>query len=170
MIHITTTTMIAKTTFFIFPLLLILLPVFLYKKNRPYLMAIWYRLAFDKDGQKTAATLLVIVIMLFILTYHTIFPNDIGIFISLHILFALLSPKYTARILLAIRRNKYLFRIHAILIILILFIPHTLSIAYILAVILECASIFPATGLENFYEKQLEDEGLGKQFTDAYFR
>ena len=47
--------MTTKILFFLFPLLLILLPIFLYKKDRPGIVAIWYRLAFDNNSLKMTA-------------------------------------------------------------------------------------------------------------------
>ena len=162
--------MIAKITFFIFPLLLILLPFFLYKKDRPRITAIWYRLAFDNNALKMAANLLALVIIFFHLTYFSIFPNDIGFLLSTVIMFLMLWTNYSIRLQLAIRREKHLYITLALVTIIILFIPHTLSIAYTLGAILECASIFPATGLEDFYQIHFEEEDLDRKFTDAYFK
>ena len=161
--------MISRILFFFFPLLLILLPIFLYKNDKTGIMAIWYRLAFDKYSMKMAANLLALVVIFFNLTYFAVFSNDIGILVSTVIMFFLFSVRKSVKAILTIRRNKYLYITLASVTILILFIPHTLSTAYTLGAIIECASIFPATGLENFYNKNLEDEKLGKQFMDAYF-
>ena len=116
-----------------------------------------------------AANLLALVIIFFHLTYFSVFPNDIGFMLSTLIMLLLLRTNYSIRLQLAIRRDKHLYITLALVTIVILFIPHTLSIAYTLGAILECASIFPATGLENFYQIHFEVKDLDRKFTDAYF-
>ena len=44
--------MIAKIIFFVFPLLLILLPFLLYRKYKPPYINVWLRLAFDNNARK----------------------------------------------------------------------------------------------------------------------
>ena len=84
-------------------------------------------------------------------------------------MFFLLSTKNSLRVLLSVRRNKYVFILLAGLTLIILFLPNTFSISYTLAAILECASLFPAEGLDLFYHKNFNNENLDKIFVDAYF-
>lgn len=161
--------MIAKILFLVYPLLLILLPVFFYRKYKPAHVTVWIRMAYDKNGLKMASNMLALVVIFFHLTYFSLFPDDIGIAVSTVMVFFLLSTKHSVRLTLSIRRNKYLFRILALMCVLMLLLPHTLSIAYSLAAILECACFFPAEGLENFYEEHVGEEDVDNRFVDAYF-
>ena len=161
--------MIARIIFFIYPLLLILFPVFLYRTYKPCMVSACYWLAFSKVGLKTATILLAIVVFLFNLTYVAVFHKDFGFMISTFIMFFLLSTKKSIRVLLSVRRNKYKFIFLALLTLIILFLPNTFPISYTLAAILECACFFPAEGLEFFYHKNFDDENLDKVFVDAYF-
>lgn len=161
--------MIAKILFLVYPLLLILLPVFFYRKYKPTHVTVWIRMAYDKNGLKMASNMLALVVIFFHLTYFSLFPDDIGIAVSTVMVFFLLSTKHSVRLTLSIRRNKYLFRILALMCVLMLLLPHTLSIAYSLAAILECACFFPAEGLENFYEQHVGEEDVDNRFVDAYF-
>ena len=167
--NITPSPMTTKILFFLFPLLLILQPIFLYKKDRPGIVAIWYRLAFDNNSLKMTANLLALVVIFFHLSYYAVFPNDMGIMLSTLFMFFLLSTKNSVRLLLSIRRNKYSYMALALITILILFIPHTLPTAYTFAAILECASFFPATGLEDLYQNNFDEEDLDRKFVNAYF-
>lgn len=161
--------MITLIIFFIFPLLLILLPIFMYRTYKPRMVSVLYRLAFSKVGLKMATILLAIVVILFNLTYAASFQKDVGLMISTLIMFFLLSTKKSIRLLLSIRRNKYQFIFLAVLTLLILFIPNMFPISYTLATILECASLFPAEGLEIFYHKNANNLVFNKIFVDAYF-
>lgn len=161
--------MISIIIFFLFPFLLILLPVFLYRTYNSFMVSVWYRLAFSKAGLKMATILLAIVVILFNLTYAAVFHRDFGFIISTLIMFCLLSTKKSLRVLLSVRRNKYMFILLAGLTLIILFFPNMFSISYTLAAILECASLFPAEGLDLFYHKNFNNENLDKIFVDAYF-
>ena len=70
--------MISIIIFFLFPFLLILLPVFLYRTYNSFMVSVWYRLAFSKAGLKMATILLAIVVILFNLTYAAVFHRDFG--------------------------------------------------------------------------------------------
>ena len=162
--------MIARTVLFLFPLLLILLPIFLYKKDRPKLVTICYRLAFDHNGLKMVVKSLAVVIFFFHSVCYMVFPKDMGYFFSIPILLILLlCVNKSVKALLAIRRNNYLYCALVLLTILLLFIPRMFSITYTLAAMLECANIFPAKGLEDFCKRQSEDEDVDKKFINAYF-
>ena len=155
--------------FLLFPLMLILLPIFLYRSCKPLMMSVWYRLAFHVVGLKLATSLLAIAIILFNLTYVAVFHVDVGFIISTLIMFFMLSNDKNVRLLLSIRRNKYQFIFLAVLTVVMLFIPNMFSTSYTLAAILECAGFFPAGGMQVVYCKNLDLANMDKIFVDAYF-
>jgi hypothetical protein len=161
--------MIAKFLFLIFPAILMALPVFLYRKHHHALMPLWIRMAYDRNAQKLAANILALYVTFFHVTYFAVFPHDIGIMFSTLLVFFLLSNKRSVKLLLAIRRSKYLFIFIALSCVLMLLLPHTLSTSISLAAILECACYFPADGLERFYENHIGDKDVDHKFVDAFF-
>ncbi|MEE3485380.1 MAG: hypothetical protein VZQ98_13800 [Bacteroidales bacterium] len=161
--------MVAKIIFFVFPLLLILLPLLLYRKYKPPYIIVWLRLAFDNNARKMATNITQLVLIFFHVTYFAVFPEDYGFIFSSFIVFFMFATKTTVRLMLATRRNKVLYRLLAIASVALLFAPHAFSTSFSLALILECATFFPSKESEDFQEKHLNEEGMDKKFVDSYF-
>lgn len=162
--------MTAKLIFFIFPMLLVLLPITLYKRNSPFMVRLWLRMAYDQNTRKMAANLMTMILILFHLAYYAVFPSDKGIMISTLLLFVLFSTKRCVCLLTGIRQGRKLRWVLAILCLGLPFVPHMLSTAISLAFVLETSFFFPAEGLTDFYENNVKEQDVDKKFVEAYFK
>ena len=161
--------MTAKIILFIFPILLVALPVLFYRNSRPYMMGVWLRLAYNENGRKMAGNLTALLVAIFHIVYFAAYPKDYGIMFSTLIVFTLLSTKRCVSILQGIRWNKTIFLVGAALCIITCAIPHMFSLAMSVAMLLEASCFFPSKGLENFYEEHVTEPEVDKMFVDAYF-
>ena len=162
--------MTAKLVFFIFPVLLVLLPVLLYKRYSPFMVKIWLRMIYDPSTRKMAANALAMILIFFHPAYYAVFPQDRGIMLSLPIVFFLFFTKLSVKTLMTIRRNRYLRWSMTLACLIMPFIPHLLPMAISMAFALEFSYFYPADGMEKFYEEHTGEDDVDKKFIETYFK
>ena len=162
--------MIAKLIFFIFPILLVFLPIIAFRNSTPAMVRIWVRMAFDPSTRKMAANLLAMTIILLHLVYHIVFPSDWGLAISFPIMFYLFSTQRSMNLLKSIRHSRNLRWVVVIACLVMPFLPHMLSVAMTLAFVLEVSYFYPSDCLTNFYEEHAGEQDVDRKFVDAYFK
>ena len=128
--------------FLAFSLFLFLFPARLYT-NRKFRRA-WLGMAYSENFRLFTARLLCLALILFHLVYYALFPLEKGIMLSsIHVFFSLASKKNMI-LLQTIRKSRMIVMVLAFTTIVLLFIPHLLSVAITLAFILEAACCFPS--------------------------
>ncbi len=162
--------MVSKLILLIFPVLLVVLPMLLYKNSSPTMMGVWLRMAYNTNGRKMAANILTLVIIFLHMTYYAAYPADMGIMLSTISVFVLLSTKRGVRLLQWLRNHRNFLLIGMALCMPICVVPGLFPSALSIAFNMEAACFFPADGLENFYEEHVGKADVDKQFVDAYFK
>ncbi|MBQ2168724.1 MAG: hypothetical protein II449_05695 [Prevotella sp.] len=74
------------------------------------------------------------------------------------------------KILLAIRNRRYLRWSITLVCLIMPFIPHLLSLAIILAFMLESSYFYPSNDMERFYEEHADEADVNEKFIDTYFK
>jgi len=164
--------MIANFLLFIFPLLLMAVPVLLYQKEgNAKRIRFFTALALSSNARKLVVNIVALIVILFHLVFYAVFPSDYGIMFSTILVFVLLSTKRCEKLLQTVRNNL---RFQAAIFILILvsaFTPHLLSLAITMAFMLEASYIFPGKHIKKFILDHHEDEpDYEEKFLDAYFK
>ena len=124
-----------------FPVLLVLLPVIIYNRYSPFMAKTWLRI-----------------------------PKDWGITPSIFVVIYLGFIKNSLKILLAIRNRRYLRWSITLVCLIMPFIPHLLSLAIILAFMLESSYFYPSNDMERFYEEHADEADVNEKFIDTYFK
>lgn len=162
--------MTAKVVFFIFPVLLVLLPVLIYNRYSPLVVRICLHMITDPESKRVPANILVVLLVFYITIHYAVYPKDWGIIPPIAIIIFLSFTKNCIKTLLTIRRKHYLRWCITFVCLIIPFIPHLLSLAITLAFILEFSYFYPSDGMEKFYDDHANEADVDKKFIDAYFK
>ena len=132
----------------------------------------WIRLVHDNTTRKLTANILSITVMFFHFIYLSVFSSDIGLFLSSAFVIMLFSTKKTLQIIMTLRYSKHLQLVIAGITLICSFVPHLMSLAVSLAYVLDIALLFPAKGIEDFYEAHINERiaDNDKRFVEAYFK
>lgn len=128
--------------FLAFPLLLCLFTIHVYGNSR--FRNAWLALAYSDNCRLFVARLLSLLVIVFHIAYYALFPTDKGIMISSLYLFFSLASKYNLKLLMAIRRSEWGISVLALTAMGISFLPHFLSSAITLAMILVAVCCLPS--------------------------
>lgn len=162
--------MTAKLVFFIFPVLLVLIPILIYQRYSSFMVKIWMRMIYDHSTRKMAVNLLAMILIFFHPAYFAVFPQDRGVWLSIPIIFFLYATKFSVKMLLKIRNQRYIRWSMTLACIILPFIPHLLPLAISMAFILEFSYFYPAEGMEKFYNEHAGEDDVDRKFIDAYFK
>lgn len=162
--------MIKVITFLLFPAMLMAIPAISYRNHSPKHMWLWLRMAHTQNCPKLLAYLLCIAVMLFHVSYFSVFPLDMGLMFSTLAVFYMLSPNRTVKMLTFVRHNRTAFIWLAVLAVITAPIPHLLSTSVVLAFMLLGSLFFPAKESSTFYKSLKDDPDADHKFTDYYFR
>lgn len=128
--------------FLAFPLLLCLFAIHVYGNSR--FRNAWLALAYSDNCRLFVARLLSLLVIVFHIAYYALFPTDKGIMISSLYVFFSLASKYNMKLLMAIRRSEWGISVLALTAMGIAFLPHSLSSAITLAMILVAVCCLPS--------------------------
>lgn len=128
--------------FLAFPLLVCVFPIRFYQ-NRKFRNA-WIALAYSDNCRLFVARLLSLLVIVFHIAYYAVFPMDKGIMISSLYVFFSLASKYNLKLLMAIRRSEWGISVLALTAMGISFLPHSLSSAITLAMMLVAVCCLPS--------------------------
>lgn len=128
--------------FLAFPLLVWVFPIRFYQ-NRKFISA-WLALSYSDNCRLLVARLLSLLVIVFHIAYYALFPTDKGIMISSLYVFFSLASKYNLKLLMAIRRSEWGISVLALTAMGISFLPHFLSSAITLAMILVAVCCLPS--------------------------
>ena len=134
------------------------------------MVRVWLRMIYDISTREMAAIILAMILTFFHPAYFAVFPQDRGIMLSLPSVFLMFCPKLNVKMLMQIRRKRYLRWGLTLACLIMPFIPHLLSLAISLAFILEFSYFYPTEGMEDLYEEHAGDEDVDKKFIDTYFK
>lgn len=162
--------MTLKVLFFMFPVLLVLLPVIIYNRYSPFMAKTWLRIITVPNARRVPANILFILLCFFLTIYYAVFPKDWGITPSIFVVIYLGFIKNSLKILLAIRNRRYLRWSITLVCLIMPFIPHLLSLAIILAFMLESSYFYPSDDMERFYEEHADETDVNEKFIDTYFK
>lgn len=136
---------------FIFPILLVVLPLALYKSDKPYMARFYERMLAREKMRKLYAQIVLIVLLLFHYIYSTQHIGDFGIVVSTILCATLFSFKRSDRWLTAIREQRRKYLLLALLSVATAFTPHLYTMGVTLAFLLLAASFYPSTQLRERY-------------------
>ena len=162
--------MTLKVLFFMFPVLLVLLPVIIYNRYSPFMAKTWLRIITVPNARRVPANILFILLCFFLTIYYAVFPKDWGITPSIFIVVFLAFTSKSIKLLYSIRRNRHLRWSITLACLIMPFIPHLLSLAITLAFILESSYFYPSVDMERFYEEHAEEADVNEKFIDTYFK
>lgn len=162
--------MIKIIIFLLFPAMLMAIPAISYRKHTPRHMWLWLRMAHTQNCPKLLAYLLCIVVMLFHVSFFSVFPSDMGLMLSTLAVFYMLSPSRTVKLLTSVRHSRKSFICLAVLAVITAPIPHLLSTSVVLAFMLLGSLFFPAKESSTFYKSLKDDPDADRKFTDYYFK
>mgnify|MGYP000843673822 CR=1 FL=1 len=162
--------MTQKVLFFIFPVLLVLLPVIIHNRYSPFMAKTWLRIITVPDAKKVPANILFVLLSFFIPIYYAVFPKDWGITPSIFIVVFLWFTKISVKALRTIRRNHRLLWSITLACLIMPFIPHLLSLAMTLAFMLESSYFYPTDDMEKYYDEHADEADVDKKFIETYFR
>ena len=162
--------MTLKVLFFMFPVLLVLLPVIIYNRYSPFMAKTWLRLITVPNARRVPANILFILLCFFLTIYYAVFPKDWGITPSIFIVVFLAFTSKSIKLLYSIRRNRHLRWSITLACLIMPFIPHLLSLAITLAFILESSYFYPSDDMERFYEEHADEADVNEKFIDTYFK
>ena len=128
--------------FLAFPLLVWVFPIRFYQ-NRKF-RNVWLALAYSDNCRLFVARLLSLLVIVFHIAYYALFPTDKGIMISSLYVFFSLASKYNLKLLMAIRRSEWDISVLALTAMGISFLPHSLSLAITLAMMLVAVCCLPS--------------------------
>lgn len=127
--------------FLAFPLLVWVFPIRFYQNRR--FRSAWLALTYSDNCRLFVARLLSLLVIVFHIAYYAIFPIDKGIMISSLYVFFSLASKYNLKLLMAIRKSEWGIYVLALTAMGIAFLPHSLSSAITLAMILVAVCCLP---------------------------
>jgi len=163
--------MMAKILFYVFPLLLVVVPVLLHKKRGGKCIGCFKALTLSVKARKLLVNLVALIVILFHIDFYAIFPSDYGIMISTILIFVLLSAKRSEKLFQAIRDNVSFQTTIFGLTLMAAFTPHLLSLSMTMAFMLEAACLFPGRGAKDFIMEHSRDEpDYAEKFLDVYFQ
>ena len=120
--------MTLKVIFFMFPVLLVLLPVIIYNRYSPFMAKTWLRIITVPNARRVPANILFILLCFFLTIYYAVFPKDWGITPSIFIVVFLAFTSKSIKLLYSIRRNRHLRWSITLACLIMPFIPHLLSL------------------------------------------
>lgn len=128
--------------FLTFPLLVWVFPIRFYQ-NRKFRNA-WLALAYSDNCRLFVARLLSLLVIVFHIAYYAVFPMDKGIMISSLYVFFSLASRQNLKLLTAVRRSEWGIPMLALMAMGISFLPHSLSSAITLAMMLVAVCCLPS--------------------------
>lgn len=128
--------------FLAFPLLLCLFTIHVYGNSR--FRNAWLALAYSDNCRLFVARLLSLLVIVLHIAYYALFPTDKGIMISSLYVFFSLASRYNLKLLMAIRRSEWCILALALTAMGISFLPHSLSSAITLAMVLDAVCSLPS--------------------------
>lgn len=135
-------TFLKITIFLAIPLLVWVFPLRFYQ-NRKFRNA-WFALVYSDNCRLFVAHLLSLLVIVFHIAYYAVFPTDKGIMISSLYVFFSLASKYNLKLLMVIRRTKWAIPMMALTAMGISFLPHSLSSAITLEMMLVAVCCLPS--------------------------
>ncbi len=162
--------MTIKVLFFIFPVLLVLLPVIIHNRYSPFMAKTWLRIITVPGAKRVPANILFVLLSFFIPIYYAVFPKELGIYPSLIIVISLGFPKFCIKVLRTIRRNHHLRWSMTLACLIMPFIPHLLSLAMTLAFMLESSYFYPSDDMQRYYDEHADEADVDKKFIETYFK
>ena len=128
--------------FLAFPLLICLFTIHVYGNIR--FRNAWLALAYSDNCRLFVARLLSLLVIVFHIAYYAVFPTDKGIMISSLYVFFSLASRQNLKLLMAIRRSDWGISVLALTAMGISFLPHSLSSAITLAMIIVAVCCLPS--------------------------
>ena len=128
----------------VFHLLLIAVPVWLYRSERPFMAKFYLAMLRSENARKCYANILLVFLLLFHYVYVCGHPSDYGALLSTIFVAVLWSKKRTMRWLSQLHEERQLFFGLSILTMAIVALPHLYTLAMSLAFLLLAAAFYPS--------------------------
>lgn len=137
----------------IFPAMLLVLPMALYKSNTWFMVRFYEMMTHSRNARRLYTRVLLITLLLFHYVYASGHPGDLGIFLSTAACAALFSPVRADRWLRALLDRPWTFGIVALLAAVSGFVPHLYTTAITLGFILLAALFYPSVRIMSEWQE-----------------
>ena len=128
----------------VFHLLLIAVPMWLYRSERPFMAKFYLAMLRSENARKCYANILLVLLLLFHYVYVCGHPGDYGALLSTIFVAVLWSKKRTMRWLSQLHEERQLFFGLSLLTMAIVAVPHLYTLAMSLAFLLLAAAFYPS--------------------------
>lgn len=156
----------------IFPLLLLLVPVTLYKRGNRFMTRFYMAMLRSSAARKLYLQTMLIVLLLFHYVYVSGHFGEFGVLFSTILCGALFSHKRAERWLHLMKAHRQLYFRMAVLSMAMVSIPHLYTMAFTVAFLLLAAAFYPSVSILyewNDKEKQDTWRANTQLLTDRYF-
>ena len=128
----------------VFHLLLIVVPMWLYRSERSFMAKFYLAMLRSENARKCYANILLVLLLLFHYVYVCGHPGDYGTLLSTIFVAVLWSKKRTIRWLSQLHEERQLFLGLSLLTMAIVALPHLYTLAMSLAFLLLAAAFYPS--------------------------
>ena len=156
----------------IFPLLLLLVPITLYKRGNRFMTRFYMAMLRSSAARKLYLQTLLIVLLLFHYVYVSGHFGEFGVLFSTILCGALFSHKRAVRWLRLLKAHRQLYFRMAVFSMAMVAIPHLYTMAFTVAFLLLAAAFYPSVSILyewNDKEKQDTWRANTQLLTDRYF-
>ena len=136
--------MILNAVIFMFHLLLLVLPMWLYRSGRPFMTKFYLAMLRSENARKLYVQILLVLLLLFHYTYVSVHFGDYGALLSTILCAALFSHKRAMRWMERLHEDVRLFGILALLTMVIAAIPHMYTMSMTIAFLLLASLFYPS--------------------------
>ena len=136
--------MIIKTMYFMLPVLLLFVSIFLYRNNSRAMQKFYLRMTFSYHCRQLYSLVTLMVLILFHYSAHEVMPTEYGIMISTVPMIILFRFKYADKILHLLHDKRKVAYCTALATLVFLFTPHLYTLAATTATILVAAGFYPS--------------------------
>ena len=128
----------------VFHLLLIAVPMWLYRSERPFMAKFYLAMLRSENARKCYTNILIVLLLLFHYVYVCGHPGDYGTLLSTIFVAVLWSKKRTMRWLSQLHEERQLFFGLSLLAMAIVALPHLYTLSMSLAFLLLAAAFYPS--------------------------
>lgn len=137
--------MIYDILFFLFPLLLIIVPLICYKNNHTFMQRFYIRMTYSYHCRKFYSLIILMLLIMYHYIAHQIMPMEFGIMGSSVFILLFFRFKYANRILRLLNDKQLFCFIAMIAALVFLFVPHLFTLSATIGILLLAALFYPSS-------------------------
>jgi hypothetical protein len=139
--------MISKALFLLTPFVMSILPLVLYKKNKPFMQKFYLRMIMSFNCRRLYTLVLLLWMIAFHYIAHEVMPGEYGVMISTILMLVFFRFKYADKILHVLHDKRRYAYSTAIATLILMFIPHLYTLSATTGMILLAAVFYPSSSI-----------------------